>query len=314
MVTKCRRSITCCLGFLLAASAGLTLCAGWTAATRTPADAPPAAGYYSLRGPGATLPSQAACADQIAAHHSTWEPRPDNAAPNSTMPRTASVHQSLASRPRATYGTYDPRWDSFLLARVTGHYTGTTDEIIQWAACKWGLPDNVLRGIAVAESTWFQYETEPSGACIVHYGCGDFFSGEPYADRKPFCTELATFGHDYQGDYGNGHCPKTFSIVGEMSWSSPTWGFDWAGNQNGTFPFNRNSTAFAVDYLGAQLRGCYNGWEWWLTRRDGELWGCVGSWYAGDWHSSAANAYIASVQNEIATHRWLQASWFSETP
>jgi hypothetical protein len=99
-----------------------------------------------------------------------------------------------------------------------------------------------------------------------------------------------------------------------MSWSSPSWGFDWAGNQNGTFPFNRNSTAFALDYLGAHLRGCYNGWEWWLNRSGGDLWGCVGSWYAGDWHSAAADGYVARVQDEIATHRWLQASWPTERP
>ena len=29
-----------------------------------------------------------------------------------------------------------PRWDSRLLPRVTGHHVGTTDENIQWAACK----------------------------------------------------------------------------------------------------------------------------------------------------------------------------------
>ena len=35
-------------------------------------------------------------------------------------------------------------------------------------------------------------------------------------------------------------------------------------NQNGTFPFNRDSTAFALDYLGAFLRGCQEGWVHWL--------------------------------------------------
>ena len=51
------------------------------------------------------------------------------------------------------------------------------------------------------------------------------------------------------------------------------------GNQNGTFPFNRDSTAFAVDYLAASLRGCIEGWEPWLGntgtrpyRRD-DVWG-----------------------------------------
>ena len=269
-------------------------------------------GYFTLLAPGAALPSGATCAGLV--HDSTWEPRPSNDKPNHFMPNVTKVHASFTSRPRAGFGTYDPRWDSFLLARVTGHFTGTTDEIFQWAACKWGLPDNVLRAIAVRESTWYQYETYPSGRCVTYYGCGDFFTSEPYADRHAYCDGLAAFGHDYQLDYGDAYCPKTFSMVGEMSWSSPSWGFPWAGNQNGTFPFSRNSTAFAADYLAASLRGCYNGWEWWLNKSGGDLWGCVGSWYAGNWHSSAANGYISRVKGEISDHRWLQSDWAAQGP
>ena len=50
-----------------------------------------------------------------------------------------------------------------------------------------------------------------------------------------------------------------------MSWQDPRWG-RLRGNQNGTFPFNQQSTAFAADYLASQLRGCYEGWEWWLAQ------------------------------------------------
>jgi hypothetical protein len=107
----------------------IALCAGWSTASGVAVTPPPTNGYYTLKAPGAALPSAATCANQIASHHSAWEPRPGNAKANSTMPNLTTVHQSFASRPRSTYGTYDPRWDSFLLARVTGHYTRTTDEI-----------------------------------------------------------------------------------------------------------------------------------------------------------------------------------------
>jgi len=134
-------------------------------------------------------------------------------------------------------GSYDLRWDSWLLPRVDGQFSGTTDEIIQWAACKWGLPDNYLRAEADTESTWFQYENYPSGRCVTYYGCGDWFSSEPYAARKTYCDGLATAGgHDYQSDYGDGYCPKTFSIVGIMSWWNPSWGFTWAGNHERHLP------------------------------------------------------------------------------
>jgi hypothetical protein len=279
---------------------------------------PPRGGYFALRpvGSWSSLPSDGTCAQMV--HRSPWEPRPDNYKRNHVMPNAAAVHSAFAARPLAGGGSYDSRWDTWLLPRVDGQFTGTTDEIFQWAACKWGLSDNMLRAIAVRESTWYQYLTYPSGRCVTNWGCGDMIA-TPTAATSVFCNGLAAFGYDYQKDYGAGICPKTFSIVGVMSWEAPSWG-QMPDNQNGTFPFNRNSTAFAVDYLGAHLRGCYEGWEHWLantgtrTYAAGQIWGCVGSWYSGDWLSSAANGYISRVQNELNNYTWLQPGWPSNRP
>ena len=220
---------------------------------------------------------------------------------------------------------------------MDGQFTGTTDEIFQWAACKWGLPDNLIRATAVEESTWFEYLHYPTdasyggggGSCYWDYGCGDAFSS-PTAASTVYCNSIATQGllssevHNYQrdpktsaGGYpwatpASGMCPKTFSILGVMSWEDPAWEAPYppyAGNQNGTFPFTRDSTAAAADYFGAYIRGCYEGWESWLTSTRGDLWGCVGSWYSGDWHSSAANTYIGHVQNNQNTLIWLTAAF-----
>jgi len=175
----------------------------------------------------------------------------------------------------------------------------------------------MLRGIAVRESTWFQYETYPSGRCVLEYGCGDMFSAST-TDSEVYCDGLTALGgRDYQTDFGSGICPKTFSIVGVMSWEDPAWvapAPPWEANQNGTFPFNRDSTAFAVDYLGSYLRGCYEGWVKGLHPTGGDIWGCVGSWYSGDWHSSAADGYIRRVRNEISNHTWLDAGFANITP
>jgi hypothetical protein len=279
---------------------------------------PPASGYFTnLVAPGnvAALPSGGTCANAV--NRSTWEPRPDNDKPNHTLVNAAAVHDSFAQRPRSGLGTYDPRWDSWLLPRVDGQFTGTTDEIIQWAACKWGLPDNYLRAEAYTESTWFQSETYPSGRCVDQYGCGDWFSSEPYTARKTFCSGLASGGgYDYQRDYGDGLCPKTFSIIGIMSWWNPAWGFNWAGNQNGTFPFTRNSTAMAMDYMASQIRGCYEGWQWELGTgyTAGDLWGCAGAWYSGGWHDSQAETYISHVQTNQSALPWLAVSFASQKP
>ena len=265
-------------------------------------------------GSWSSLPGDTACAAQV--HRSTWEPRPDNYKRNHVLVDVTAAHQSFSTRKRSSLGTYDPKWDSWLLPRVDGQFSGTTDEIFQWAACKWGLPDDLIRAVAYRESTWFQYETYPSGRCVATYGCGDWFSSEPYSPRKAFCDGLAPYGYDYQKDYGDGYCPKTFSIIGEMSWWDPTWGFNWAGNQNGTFPFNRDSTAFAVDYYGAAIRGCYEGWQWELgsSYSAGDLSGCVGAWYSGGWHDAAGDAYAQRVQDARASDPWLTSSFASYEP
>jgi hypothetical protein len=301
-------------------SARVTTTTTTTTTTPPPPSAapPPPGGYFKLVQPGSadSLPSGATCKGRI--HASTWEPRPDNTKRNHVTPDPAAVHAAFAARPRAAAGTYDARWDSWLLARVDGQFTGTTDEIFQWAACKWALPDDLLRAIAVRESTWYQYLTYPSGRPVSNYGSGDLFSAASSAS-KVYCDFVARFGYDYQQDLGSGICPKTFSIVGVMSWQDPGWGA-WPDNQNGTFPFNRNSTAFAVDYLGSQLRGCYEGWEFWLKGSGarnyaaGDLWGCVGVWYAGAWHSDAADGYAGRVQTELTTRRWLDPSWPEDKP
>jgi hypothetical protein len=229
-----------------------------------------------------------------------------------------------------------------LLARVDGQFTGTTDEILQWAACKWGLPDDLIRADAVVESTWFQYlhfANDGSfggggGSCYWNRGCGDAFSS-PTTDSTTYCQGIAGAGltsstvHDYQldpvtssGGYPytpqRGMCPKTFSILGIMSWDNPAWEAPYPaypGNQNGTFPFTRDSTAAAADYWGAYMRGCYEGWESWLKNTGagsyapGDIWGCIGSWYSGAWHDSAADSYIAQVQTEDNNHTWLTSSF-----
>ena len=141
---------------------------------------------------------------------------------------------------------------------VTGAFTGTTDEIIQWAAWKWGIDEDVLRAQAVVESSW------------VQSAVGD---------------EGRSFG--------------LFQIKSTL--------------HVGTLPLSRDSTAFNADYYGAQLRYCLDGHVTWLNTvergRDygpGDLWGCVGEWYAGRWYTPAANGYIDEVKNTLAAQRWTQ--------
>jgi hypothetical protein len=71
-----------------------------------------------------------------------WEPRPENRASNYRWPGKRAV---LAWRKRSEmpYKRY-----------VDGRFRGTTDEIIQWAAHKWGINTNLMRAVATVESWW----------------------------------------------------------------------------------------------------------------------------------------------------------------
>jgi autotransporter family porin len=207
---------------------------------------------------------------------SAWEPRPANRRYNHTMP----FHLRL--RPvKVSDHAYDPRWNTYILGRITGRFTGTTDEIFQWAAAKWGLPDNILRTVAYMESGWRQSTY------------GDFTYHR--ADCPARHMRLP--------------CPVTFGIVGTKS-------TDWTG----IYPWNRKSTAAAVDVLGGWLRGCYEGWVWWLRQhgnrsrgvyRAGDLWGCVGAWFSGDWHDGPAGGkggqnYMVRAQYWLEVKPWLR--------
>ena len=78
-----------------------------------------------------------------------WEPRRDNYAANHTVP---------SGRVRWPTTQSQLHWRRWIAKRrrISGGYTGRTDEIIRWAACKWGLDENLLRAVAVKESHWHQ--------------------------------------------------------------------------------------------------------------------------------------------------------------
>lgn len=71
-----------------------------------------------------------------------WEPRRENARANRRVP-SASQIQDFRRR-SAMQNRH----------RVTGRFRGTTDEIIQWAARKWGFQPRLFRAVAYVESSW----------------------------------------------------------------------------------------------------------------------------------------------------------------
>jgi hypothetical protein len=119
-----------------------------TAPTAAPTSTPTPTAKPQVRfttlAPGSTLPSAEECAALV--RRSPWEPRPENTQANNTR------GIQLTTRIDGANAEGNQRF----LPRVNGDFTGTTDEIIQWGACKWGLDEDIVRAVAAQESWWRQ--------------------------------------------------------------------------------------------------------------------------------------------------------------
>jgi hypothetical protein len=112
---------------------------GATASEHADRLAPPTtAGHFGTLPPGSVLPSDEACAALV---RPTVEIRPENT--------TANYNRGS----RANANTRSD-WSGF--NRVDGDFAGTTDQLIQWAACKWGIDEDIVRAQMIKESGWYQ--------------------------------------------------------------------------------------------------------------------------------------------------------------
>jgi len=147
----------------------------------------PAAGAQRLvlRGVGAGPLTDAQAARLV--HRSKWEPRPNNRSDNERMPTRAQLAHFRSQDP-IPYGH-----------AVTGHFTGTTDEIIQWAAEKWGFAPNLLRAVATVESWWNMSTVGNAGSAF-----GLFQIRIPYHCCYPLIADSTAFNADYYGAYLRG--------------------------------------------------------------------------------------------------------------
>jgi len=219
---------------------------------------PRAGGYFKTLPPGAPLPTGATCAKRI--HRSAWEPRPQNKNENNKIP----TYVRLPDNP-----DFNAVWQAKYKSRINGNFRGTTDEIIQWASCKWGINDDLTRARAVNESDWVQrtygdYEPRSDGHCAPGWNVGD-------------------------------PCPTSFGLL------QVKWYF-----QLGTYPRTKVSTAFNLDVTLAETRGCLDGLGWFGPQSRGKIWGCVGVWFSGQW-GQGYDAYIARAQRNFSRKPWL--SW-----
>ena len=77
---------------------------------------------------------------------------------------------------------------------VTGRYSGTTDEILQWAARKWGFDPNLFRAVAYVESRWKMSAVGDGGLSF-----GLFQLKRTYHCCVPLSSRYSAFNADYYG-------------------------------------------------------------------------------------------------------------------
>jgi hypothetical protein len=213
--------------------------------------------------------SDSTCASLVPT--STWDPRSDNATANNTMPADPST-VSWANDYATTY------WTKFIAKRklVTGHYTGTTDQIIQWAACTWGLSDDLLRAVAVQESDWHMSSL------------GDVCGTTGEASYGLFQVKNA----NCDGSVAHGGYPYTAKDTGL---NADYYAMNIRSCLDGDF-YDGGSWLYGGKTI-AQLIST-NGFDY-------AVWGCVGYWFSGGWYDSGAKNYIGSVKTWLAAKTWL---------
>ncbi|HVN28697.1 MAG TPA: hypothetical protein VMT64_09445 [Candidatus Binataceae bacterium] len=233
--------------------------------------------YFNSLPPHASLPSDSACTAKISPSR---ERRPENAQYNSkaAIPPAWQL-QGVHTSP--FYGANPVPASDF--ARVDGNYSGTTAMILRWAACKWGVEENIVRAQAVLESHWHQTDRND------------------WRTSKSQCQRGSWYGWTGTG------CYQTWGIL-----MIKLYNFNAA-------PMAINGTAFNADFRMAYQRACMNG-DVADLRKDTPVKGyprypqndtntmvsgCMGQWLTGHWYDSNAIGYIGRLRAVIANPTWL---------
>lgn len=197
--------------------------------------------YFGWLAPASSPPSERTCAEEIAY---TPESVPNNVLMNETVPSGTQMSAFYAN-PYGNGGHYLANIADY--ADITGNYPfylalwnpPTTDMTIRWSACKWGIDEDVLRGMLMAESGWNGATAgnlqTTSGGCTA--------------------TGLTTTIYNTQLSVPNGD----FLWVPNGCWTN--YGIDQisATAVPTTFPGSMNSIPFSADYAAGLIRQCIRG-------------------------------------------------------
>jgi hypothetical protein len=165
----------------------------------------------------------------------------------------------------------------------------STDDLIQWAAHKWGIPEDWIRADMAVESWWVQTDL---------------------GDRATVASNWYTLYPQRARISG------TSDVYQSMGISQVKWIPD-GSDETGTEPLRWKSTAFALDYYAAKIRYYYDGDCGWCGSgySAGQAWNSVGGWYEpSPWGNSNQESYIGQVKSDLANRVWEQPGFAHAAP
>jgi len=284
----------------------------------------PGASHYSMRGPGAALPSEASCAEQVDAspipEFAPWNQDDgtgydSNKPPPEPIPGYFYAYAGGSALPHSDY------------ANVDGAYAGTTDDIFRVYACKWGIDEDYIRAQALVESHWHQ------DCAVVNGGNGCNDGGD--LNNPPGCTGgLPVTPLTPDGQF----C----ALEGFGGLEAPNQYDSWSILQNKvyyawmTWPMMQQSTPFAVDFRYAEMRGCVNGDQYGYYHSQNSssatdytnavlaatidpsgpssmsgwtnlqylAYGCIETHFTGSWFAGSVDSYLDQFLSDLNTAPW----------
>jgi len=212
---------------------------------------------------------------------------------NDYVPSAAQIRRFRASR--AADGEPLLRFNPY--ARYVDGRDGlrhpSTDDLIQWAAHKWGIPENWLRAEYVVESYWSQFQL---------------------GDETPVPARWYDL-YPYQARVRGTHRVYQSLGIAQVRWAPD------GSLGPGTEPLRWQSTAFNIDDQAATVRfyfddpgGARSAWGD-PTYVACQPWRSIGGWFRPfPWGNAGQTAYIRAVQGRLASREWRAGSFLSWSP
>lgn len=228
--------------------------------------------------------------DASAASLVTHEPenRPSNVAANDYVPTSAQLQtfQSALDQYNQT-----PSQANAYMANVDGLdglANPSTDDLIQWAAHKWGIPEDWLRAEYALESRWNQA------------ALGDHIT-ETAAQYAENPIQARVYG-------------TTSDVFRSLGITQEGWIPGQLGA--GTEPLRWDSTAFNIDYQAATVRFYYDNPQGGRTVWGDssyvpcQQWNSIGGWYNPyPWNNSGQQNYVSTVQSYLSQQFWTSSDF-----